>query len=53
LKYGQIVRIGILTGKQWDNQDRLFPLGMEPELGSQVFSILPEYMKRGDLPTGL
>jgi hypothetical protein len=53
LKYGQIVRIGILTGKQWDNQDSLFPLGMEPELGSQVFSILPENMKRGNLPTGL
>jgi hypothetical protein len=53
LKYGQIVRISILTGKQWENQDGLLPLGMEPELGSQVFSILPENMKRGNLTTGL
>jgi hypothetical protein len=45
--------MGILTGKQWDNQDCLFPLGMEPELGSQVFSILPENMKSGNPSTGL
>ncbi|MFH1935356.1 MAG: hypothetical protein ABIN18_27770 [Pseudomonadota bacterium] len=53
LKYGQIVRISILTGKQRDNQDGLLPLGMEPELGSQVFLILPENMKRSNLTTGL
>jgi hypothetical protein len=53
LKYGQIVRISILTGKQRENQDGLLPLGVEPELGSQVFSILPENMKRGNLTTGL
>jgi len=53
LKYGQIVRISILTGKQWENQDGLLPLGVEPELGSQVFPILPENMKRGNLTTGL
>ena len=49
LKYWKIGRIRIFTGKQRDNQNRLFPLGMKPELGLQVLPVLSEDVKRGYL----
>ena len=53
LKNRKIGRISVLTGKQRDNQGGLLPLGMEPELGSQVLSVLLKNMKRGNSPTVL
>jgi hypothetical protein len=45
LEDGKICRISVFRGKGGDNQDRLFPLGVEPELGLQMLSVLPENVK--------
>jgi len=41
--------VGILTGQQRDNQNRLSPLGVESKLGLQVLPVLAEDVKRGYL----
>ena len=49
LKHGKIISIRVLAGEEWNNQYRLLPPGMEPELGSQMLSILLEYVECGKL----
>jgi hypothetical protein len=49
LKDGEVVFVRVLAGEQWNNQYRLLPLGMEPELGSQMLPILLEYVECGQL----
>ena len=49
LKDGEIIFVRVLAGKQWNNQNRLFPLGMEPELRSQMLPVLLEYVECGQL----
>ena len=41
--------MGILTGKQGNNQYGLLPFGMEPELRPQMFPILIKDMECGEL----
>ena len=48
-KYGEILRIRIFTGQKGNNEDSLFPLGVEPELVSQVPPILFQDMEGSDL----
>ncbi len=49
LKHGEIIFVRILAGEQRNNQYRLFPLGMEPELASQMLPVLFEYVECGKL----
>lgn len=49
LKYGEIIFVRVLAGEQWNNQYRLLPLRMEPELGSQMLLVLLEYVECGQL----
>jgi hypothetical protein len=48
-KHGEIILVRVLAGEQWNNQYRLLPLGMEPELGSQMLPVLLEYVECGQL----
>ena len=41
----EICGISVFRGKGRNDQDRLFPLGVEPELGLQMSSVLPEDVK--------
>jgi len=47
-EYGPESRIGVLSGQQGNDQDRLFPLGVKPERRFQVLSVLVQDVKRGD-----
>jgi hypothetical protein len=49
LKDGEIIFVRVLAGEQWNNQYGLFPLGMEPELISQMLPVLLEYVECGQL----
>lgn len=49
LKDGEIILVRVLAGEQWNNQHRLLPFGMEPELGSQMLPVLLEYVECGQL----
>ena len=49
LKDGEIILVRVLAGEQWNNQYGLFPLGMEPELISQMLPVLLEYVECGQL----
>jgi len=48
-EHGSIVRIRKFARQEGHNQDGFLPLGMEPQLGPQIFSILLEDVKRGDM----
>ena len=48
-EHGFVFRIGVFAGQQWDDEDGLFPFGIEFELTPEVFSVLFEYMEIGDL----
>jgi hypothetical protein len=53
LKDGEIIFVRVLAGEQWNNQYRLFPLGMEPELSFQMLPVLLEYVECGQLDSVL
>ena len=48
LEHREIVGIQIFTCQEGHNEYGLFPFGMEAELGTQVFLVLPEDVERGD-----
>lgn len=49
LKDGEIIFVRVLAGEQWNNQYRLFPLGMEPKLGPEMLPVLLEDVECGQL----
>jgi hypothetical protein len=49
LKDREIIFVRVLAGEQRNNQYRLFPLGMEPKLSSQMLPVLIEYVECGQL----